>query len=156
MTDSRSKHILCKYKSDGFWVWVKYRAGNLGSCYAGSGMQPKLWRRAGISIGDKWEVDNSGCRTLQNHNVVCQCVWSSFTKLMGQAPLWTIFDSSLSLLSQNFIGNTFTVSWRIYSSLFSLLRPWFKPILPFSHTILTSFWLVYLLLIYLHSDLSSF
>lgn len=74
MTDSRSKVILCKYKSDGFWMWVKDRAGNLERCYAGSGMQPKFWRKAGISVGDKQEVNNSGWRAIQNHNVFCQCV----------------------------------------------------------------------------------
>ena len=58
MTKSRSKSsILCRHRSDEFWLWVEYRAGNLGT---GSGMWSKLWKRAGLgclsgSVSWEWK-----------------------------------------------------------------------------------------------------
>lgn len=98
------------------------------SCYEEVECDPSF--EEGLEVNKKRIVQNEW-RALQNHSCVCQCVWFSSTKLVGQAPLQIVFDSSPLLLwhlSPNF--KTLLVSWIIYSWLFSLSLPQFKPALP--------------------------
>lgn len=121
-------------------------------------MWPKLWRKAELSTGGKW--DSSGQRKGFTTSQWCKCVWSSPTQSVWQEHLGITLDSSSLLLlwhqSPKPTGNTFTVPWVIYSLCphCHFLSSNTLDLISFSHTIATNFSLVCLLLIYLHSKCS--